>query len=159
MAGTTEAAAAEEAPAEATPTATAMDPVEGLRAHIGEFSARSEHTDPVVKVQHLLVSFAGAGTGARRSREEAEQLAGELFAQIQSGGDFDALVKEHTDDSHPGIYTMTLGSPAAGQYSRYGMVPAFGNAGWRLAVGEVGVAGFDSSASPYGWHIVKRVAE
>ncbi len=136
-----------------------MDPIEGLRAHILDFSAKPEHTDPVVKVQHLLVSFAGTRTSATRSREEAEQLAGELFARIQKGEDFDALVKQYTDDSHPGIYTMTLGSPAAGQHSRYGMVPAFGNAGWRLAVDEIGVAGFDSSASPFGWHIVKRVAE
>ena len=124
LSGMTEKAHEEEAPMESKPTEPAMDPLEGLRAHIGEFSAKSEHTDPVVKVQHLLVSFAGAGTGARRSREEAEQLAGELFARIQAGEDFDALVKQHTDDSHPGIYTMTLGSPASGQYSRYGMVPA-----------------------------------
>ena len=33
----------------------------------------------------------------------------------------------------------------------------FGNAGFPLAVGEVGIADFDQRNSPYGWHIVKRL--
>ena len=37
------------------------------------------------------------------------------------------------------------------------MVAGFGDVGWRLQVGEVGVAPFHSRKSPYGWHIIKRV--
>ena len=72
------------------------------------------------------------------------------MAQIKDGGDFDALVKKYTNDSHPGKYPMTMSS-------RSGMVPAFGNVGWRLEVGEVGVAPYDPVKSQYGWHIIKRI--
>jgi parvulin-like peptidyl-prolyl isomerase len=37
------------------------------------------------------------------------------------------------------------------------MVPAFGDAGFPLKVGEIGMASYDSTKSPYGWHIVKRL--
>jgi parvulin-like peptidyl-prolyl isomerase len=37
------------------------------------------------------------------------------------------------------------------------MVPAFGDAGFPLKVGEIGMADFDPQKSPYGWHIVKRL--
>ena len=80
--------------------------------------------------------------------------------EINGGADFDSLVKEQTDDSHPGIYGMTMsggGDQSQKIYARSGMVPAFGNVGWKLAVGEVGVAPFSSGESPYGWHIIKRL--
>jgi parvulin-like peptidyl-prolyl isomerase len=37
------------------------------------------------------------------------------------------------------------------------MVPGFGDVGWRLKVGEVGVAPNHSIDSPFGWHIIKRL--
>lgn len=37
------------------------------------------------------------------------------------------------------------------------MVPGFGNVGWRLQPGEIGVAPYDAKKSPYGWHIIKRL--
>ena len=37
------------------------------------------------------------------------------------------------------------------------MVPAFGNVGFKLAVDEIGVADYDPTTSPYGWHVIKRV--
>ena len=43
------------------------------------------------------------------------------------------------------------------QGSRDQMVPAFGNVGFKLKVGEIGMAPFDRRDSPYGWHIIKRV--
>lgn len=133
------------------------DAVEALRVHINDLEASPERERiEKVEVQHLLISFSGAGTNATRSREEAEALVADLWAQIQTGdADFDAIVREHTDDSHPGIYTMTASSPGPGEYQRSRMVPAFGNVGWRLEVGEYGVAGHDPQTSPYGWHIVK----
>jgi len=140
---------------EAAPSAPAAppstgDPVADMRAAAGALLARDEHGAPAVEVQHILISFAGSGTAASRSREEAEQLAAELFARIQEGADFDELVREHTDDSAPGIYPMTSSR-------RRSMVTSFGDVGWRLAVGEVGVALHDPQASPYGWHIIKRL--
>ena len=134
--------------------------MEQLRNDIKEVAGRAERKADTIEVQHLLVAHAGAGIGGvTRSMEEAEKLAAELYAQIKDGADFDALVKEHTDDAHPGIYGMTMsGSGDRGKniYPRKGMVAAFGDVGWRLDVGEVGVAPYHDRNSPYGWHIIKR---
>jgi foldase protein PrsA len=93
--------------------------------------------------------------------EEARVLAEELFERAKSGEDFDALVKEYTDDSHPGIYKMSnFGIPADeanGVYARDRMVAAFGDVGFPLKVGEIGLASYDPQKSKYGWHIIKRL--
>ena len=118
--------------------------------------AEPEH----IQVQHILIGFSGSvpGKPIRRTKDEAKTLAYDLLAQAQAGADFDKLVRENTDDSPPGIYGMSNRGvkPASGEYARDGMVPAFGNAGFPLGVGEIGIADFDARNSPYGWHIVKR---
>ncbi len=43
------------------------------------------------------------------------------------------------------------------QLPREKMVPGFGDAAFPLKVGEVGIANYDLSASPFGWHIIKRL--
>jgi hypothetical protein len=80
---------------------------ENFRKHIAEIAARPEHKDPQIQVQHLLISFKGAGTDATRSKEAAEKEAAALWERAAKGEDFDALVKKYTDDAHPGIYGMT----------------------------------------------------
>jgi hypothetical protein len=136
-------------------------PLETLRKDIKEVAARAERKADTIQVQHLLVAHNGAGIGGvTRSMDDAEQLAAELYAQIKGGADFDALVKEHTDDAHPGIYGMTMkgeGDQKKGIYKRTGMVAAFGDVGWRLDVNQVGVAPYHPRNSPYGWHIIKRL--
>lgn len=114
-----------------------------------------------ITVQHILIGFKGS-VGAKplkRSREEAKQLAEELLDQALAGADFDALVKEHTDDSHPGIYKManTDVPPAPGVYAREKMVAAFGDVGFPLKVGGIGMAPHDPGTSRFGWHIIKRL--
>jgi parvulin-like peptidyl-prolyl isomerase len=37
------------------------------------------------------------------------------------------------------------------------MVQAFGDVGFKLEVGAVGMATFDPKTSKYGWHIIKRL--
>ena len=37
------------------------------------------------------------------------------------------------------------------------MVPAFGEVGFSLAPGEIGIAEYDPVKSPYGWHVIKRL--
>jgi parvulin-like peptidyl-prolyl isomerase len=37
------------------------------------------------------------------------------------------------------------------------MVKAFGDVSFALPVGGVGVATYDAVASPYGWHVIKRL--
>ena len=121
-----------------------------------------------ITVQHILVGFLGSvpGKNITRTKKSAEKLANELLAKAKAGEDFDALVKEHTDDSHPGIYHMcnfglkgdrSSSDPSEHIYPRGNMVGAFGNVGFPLEVGEVGLAAFDPVTSKYGWHIIKRV--
>lgn len=132
--------------------------VQALRAHVAEIMTRPEREGVAeIEVQHLLVSFAGTRTSATRTKQEAEVLAAKLYARILAGEDLDALVKEFTDDNYPGVYVMTASPrPQPGKYARSGMVPAFGNIGWRLDVGQVGVAGYDPETSEFGWHIIQR---
>ena len=116
-----------------------------------------------VEVQHLLVSFEGAISKdtVTRTRAEAEELANTLLERALGGEDFDSLVREYTDDSHPGIYAMYNidVDPLQGvqESSRARMVKSFGDVGFSLKVGEIGMAVFDSTASKYGWHIIKRL--
>ena len=147
------------APGAATSSAAeGADPVAALRAHTAEFMARPEHDADRVQVRHLLVSFGGTGTSATRSRAEAETLAAELYGRAVAGEDFAALVKAHSDDSPDGVYTMVQsGGRRPTTWNRHEMVPAFGDAGWRLQPGELGVVAFDPVASPFGWHLVQRL--
>ena len=115
-----------------------------------------------IVVQHILISFAGAPkTKQTRSRAEAETLAKELLERVKKGESFEELMKRYSDDPGPGEYGManngvTPGDPQK-EFPRKGMVPAFGNTGFQLGVGEVGFAVHDPKASPFGWHIIKRV--
>jgi parvulin-like peptidyl-prolyl isomerase len=114
-----------------------------------------------LSVQHILISFAGTGTKATRTQEEAKKLADDVFAQAKGGADFDKLVQQYTDDQAPGIYNMSnigvAADPAQQEFPRDQMVPAFGNVAFDLAVGEIGMAEFDAATSPFGWHIIKRL--
>ncbi|MCA8938533.1 MAG: peptidylprolyl isomerase [Planctomycetes bacterium] len=137
-----------------------------MQDNIKDILSRQEVSDAEISVAHILISFRGTGTDATRSQEEAETLATEVFAKVKAGEDFDALAQEYSDDKQGGIaggpYGMFMPSRGStggdGMYPRSGMVPAFGNVGWKLAVGDVGVAAYDRAASPYGWHIIKRVS-
>ena len=121
-----------------------------------------ENGEPsVITVQHCLIGFTGSvqGKDVRRSKEDAGKLAAELLEKAKSGEDFDAIVKAYTNDSPPGIYTMANSGlrTRSGTYSRDGMVPAFGDVGFKLEVGEYGMSEHDPIASPFGWHIIKRI--
>ena len=121
-----------------------------------------------ITVQHCLIGFDGSvpGKSIFRTREEAEQLAQELFAKAQAGEDFGGIVSRYTDDSPPGIYRMANNGfpgeeserlPSNRIYERGDMVPAFGDTGFPLEVGQIGLAPHDPQASPFGWHIIKRI--
>src|SRR5262245_1265353 len=113
-----------------------------------------------ITLQHILISFAGAGTDATRSRAEAEKLAADVLARTQKGEDFGAVMKQLSDDPGEGVYSLVndgAKKQSADEYPRKGMVPAFGNVGFKLAVGQIGMAPHDAKASPYGWHVIKRL--
>ena len=127
----------------------------------GTMPVRPDVTPAHIEVQHILIGFAGSvpGKGITRTQDEARTLAYEILGKARRGEDFDQLVVQHTDDSPPGIYRMsnTGVPPAEGEFSRERMVPAFGNVGFNLSPGNIDVAEFDASASPYGWHVIKRL--
>ncbi len=116
-----------------------------------------------ITVQHILISFKGVVPEPKvtRSKQEAEALAKQLFERAKKGEDFDALVKGYTDDQYPGIYNMSNFNVTADskkpEYSRSQMVTAFGDVGFSLKVGDIGMAVFDPETSKYGWHIIKRL--
>jgi hypothetical protein len=115
----------------------------------------------VITVQHCLIGFEGSvpGKPISRTKEEAKELAERLLKRLKDGDKFEEIINQFTDDSPPGIYKMTNNGvrPVPGAYARAGMVPAFGDTGFPLQVGEYGLAEHDSKKSPYGWHIVKRI--
>jgi hypothetical protein len=120
-----------------------------------------------ITVQHILISFKGsAGTvpDVTRTQAEAKALAEKIFGLARVGADFLALVKEHTDDRAPGIYKMAnfgvepiQSPPSKKEFGRARMVAAFGDVGFKLVVGEVGLAAYDPVKSKFGWHIIKRL--
>jgi parvulin-like peptidyl-prolyl isomerase len=130
-------------------------------APLGAAEKKKKNRNPdVVTVQHVLISFKGKiSKPVERTKKQAETLAWEIFDRAEAGEDFDALVKEYTNDSHPGIYTMVNRGVAQppGVSKRGDMAVNFGDISFRLDVGEVGMAKFHAELSPFGWHIIKRI--
>ena len=135
-----------------------------------EDSEDEEKKEPdFITVQHILIGYKGSvpGKPISRSKDDAKKLAEQVFEQAKKKPDeFDAMVKKHTNDAHPGIYHManagqkgdlTSGDVKTMIFERGKMVGAFGNVGFKLEVGDVGMAPFDEKESPYGWHIIKRI--
>ncbi|MDG2014349.1 MAG: peptidylprolyl isomerase [Pirellulaceae bacterium] len=121
-----------------------------------------------ITVQHILIGFDGSVQDKQitRSKTDAQTLAMEVLESAQNGDDFDQLVEKYTDDSAPGIYHLAnkgqvservQSKPLESVFPRSGMVAAFGDVGFPLEVGEVGLAKYDPQSSPFGWHVIKRI--
>jgi len=145
---------------EAKPQAPAPAPKTEAKA-AAPAAAPAATADEHAQVQHILIGFTGSvpGKNITRTKEEAKKLADDVLARAKKGEDFEALVKQYTDDSPPGIYGLSNKgiTPAPGEFARERMVPAFGNVGFSLKPGEIGLAEYDPKTSPYGWHIIKRL--
>jgi hypothetical protein len=132
-----------------------------MRSDVKAINSRPEEQIDDIQMQHLLISFKDGGIpGVKRSLDEAEQLTAQIWSQIKAGEDFDSLVKKYTNDQYPGIYNLTqrgAGDTTNNIYRRSDMVPSFGEVGFRLKVGEVGIALYNPQKSPYGYHIIKRL--
>jgi hypothetical protein len=116
-----------------------------------------------ITVQHILIAFKGSipKETVTRTMEEAEKLADEIFERARKGEDFDALVKEYTDDIYPGVYKManfdTEPNRDQGEAERSQFVIEFGDVSFKLSANEIGMAKFSPERSKYGWHIIKRL--
>ncbi len=126
-------------------------------------SAACKREPEHVTVQHILVAFKGSipKESVTRTQDEARELAFDLFERAKSGADFDALVKEFTDDQYPGVYRMANFhvDPDAeeGEFPRARMVKAFGDVSFELPVNGIGMAAYHPRDCKYGWHIIKRI--
>jgi hypothetical protein len=99
-----------------------------------------------------------------RTKSEAKRLAAELLKRAQAGEDFAKLEAQYSDGDHPGVLeilndrTLPLAGEASDGNLRRAYFPQrFGNVAFSLEVGEAGLAKYDASFSPYGWHIIKRI--
>jgi len=64
------------------------------------------------------------------------------------------LAELQKQETQQGIVTFVR---SARSFARDEMVPAFGDVGFTLEVGEIGLAPYDAKASPFGWHVIKRI--
>ena len=114
--------------------------------------AKPEQQVDAVKVSHVLIAFVGAKQGSEAGRDfaAARELAMDVLARARAGEDFAALMKKYSGDSGGGTYRITQGERGGGY------VKSFGDVAFRLAAGEVGLATYHRSKSPYGFHVIKR---
>jgi foldase protein PrsA len=113
-----------------------------------------------VTVSHVLIAFQGSERSSQtRTEGEARDLATQILVRARMGEDFDALMKEHSNDPGGGTYTMAnFGKPKpVDGFNRGDMAAAFGDVGFRLNVGEIGMSLYSTDKSPFGYHVIKRV--
>ena len=117
----------------------------------GDILAR-EPLSNKVQVKHILISWKDLDSASderakKRTKQEAEALVKSLLAQIKAGAEFEALMKEYSED--PGSASTGRGYPVSPDAQ---LVIEFKQLGLRLNVGEVGVV-----QSDFGFHIMKRI--
>ncbi len=102
-----------------------------------------------IALRHILVSWDGQpkGNKGQRTQEEAKDLADTIYQRLQSGQDFKALAKQHSDDAGSAHRMGWLGS---GQRETW--VPEFSQAAFQLQVGDIS----PPTESPFGYHIIQR---
>ena len=114
-----------------------------------------EKTTEPVQIRHVLIGWKDVAAKRNqdprakdRTKEQADALAKGILEKARGGADFVALMKENSED--PGskdtgkVYPVTADAQ---------MVEPFKNMAMRLKLDEVGIV-----KSPFGWHIMKRVA-
>lgn len=139
------------APDNEKPPVLSLVPKPPLDAAIAKLMARAEQPVEGITLQHVLIAFQGAkAASVSRTKAEARKLVEKVLLEARSGVNFKDLMQMYSTDPGPGEYAMT-------KAGRKGMVPGFGNVGFRLKVDEIGVAPYDPVDSPFGWHVIKRV--
>jgi hypothetical protein len=114
-----------------------------------------------ILVDHILIGVSSARfPQGKRPEPEARVFARSLYDKLRGGDDWAAAKRQHSEDPPPGgPYGLAdFGvRPGPEEFPREQMAPAFGDVGFALAVGEIGLAEYHPDKSPFGFHIVKRV--
>ncbi|MFO0762278.1 MAG: peptidylprolyl isomerase [Byssovorax sp.] len=103
-----------------------------------------------VGAKHILVMHMMSKSkpeGVTRSRDEAYTRAKEVLLKIRGGADFDAMVREYSDEPGAAERAGDLGI-----FDRAQMVKGFSDAAFSLKVGEVS----EVVETVFGFHIIKR---
>lgn len=103
-----------------------------------------------VGAKHILVMHIKSKDhpeSIKRTRDEAYKRAQECLVKVRSGGNWNALVKEYSDEPGADERHGDLGVFARGQ-----MVKAFTEASFELRVNQVS----EVVETPYGFHIIQR---
>ena len=100
-------------------------------------------TPPKVKARHILFKL-DANADEEQLQKRREELQ-KLLEEIKEGGDFEELAKRVSEDA-----TAEKGGDL-GWFKPGEMVPAFEDAAFRLAIGEVS----DIVQSPFGLHLIR----
>ncbi|MFT3928353.1 MAG: peptidylprolyl isomerase [Myxococcales bacterium] len=128
------------------------DPVD---APLGYFVVERRNDPPGgptrVAARHILISYKGAPhaiPGVTRTEAEARTIATQVARDAkQPDANWNALAAKYTDE--PG--SKETGGDL-GKFGRGQMVPAFENAAFALAVGQIS----DVVQSPFGFHVIMR---
>jgi hypothetical protein len=106
------------------------------------------------KVKHILIGWNESGDeghrdqrATKRTKKDAEDQVRALVTQLKGGGDFDALMKQWSED--PGSASAAQAYNVAPDS---GYVIEFKQLASRLKIGEIGVV-----QSEFGFHIMKRI--
>lgn len=122
---------------------------ENGKAVPSETTLRQTFEDTYYKARHVLLSLYDASGTPISEAEKAEKaaLAQDIAARAQAGEDFEALMKEYSDD--------TSGSSTADgfTFTEGEMVAEFFSAVSALEINAVS----DAVETSYGWHIVQRL--
>ena len=105
----------------------------------------------IVGATQVLVTYRGAELApadVTRTREEAKARADEAYAKLMSGSvALDELVAKYADDP-----AAKAAGGRMGNFERYAMPQALGDAAFALAVGETSAV----VETPRGFHILRR---
>jgi foldase protein PrsA len=103
------------------------------------------------QIKHILIGWKDSEShdprAEQRTKADAEAKVKDIVDKLKAGGDFDALMRESSED--PGSASTARPYPVSPGAS---LVIEFKQLGLRLRIGEVGVV-----QSDYGFHIMKRV--
>lgn len=139
------------AAAPTAPVQHASEPAAHASSVVSADILAREPTTNAAQVKHILIGWNGLEPhdprSDQRTKVEAEAQVRSLLEQIAGGADFDALMKQWSEDP---------GSAASGRAYRVSpdaqLVIEFRQLGLRLKADEVGVV-----QSDFGFHIIKRV--